>query len=141
MTKGVKTSWGELSSYDFILQKINSLREYFPSLRNKPDDYVFSALCVKSHFYKNPSLQLSENELYDMIVDGTNDGGTDILLSDPNSEADDLVIAQSKFYQGISEENIRNALAKMVLFFKNMSEGVYGKISEKVQRRFLTLNS
>ena len=32
------------SDYDFISSKISSLKDAYPSLRNKPDDYVFSAL-------------------------------------------------------------------------------------------------
>jgi hypothetical protein len=45
--------------YDYISGKINALKDTFPSLRNKPDDYVFSALAVKSNYYKNPALVLN----------------------------------------------------------------------------------
>ncbi len=60
------------SDYEYIVAKINTLRCY-DFFRNRPDSYIFSALCVKSHFYKNPALLMTQNELEDMIVDGAYD--------------------------------------------------------------------
>ena len=40
------------ASYDFIKAKVYSMKEAYPSLRSKSDDYVFSALSIKSHLYK-----------------------------------------------------------------------------------------
>lgn len=129
------------SAYEKIQLKIGALKNTYPSLRSKSDDYVFSALCVKAHLYKNPALVLYENDLDEMIVDGQYDGGVDILLSDPNSEGSDMVIAQSKFYTSISSDNVMNAMTKMASFYKDMSQGHYEQVNAKVQRRFLTLNA
>lgn len=134
-------SASQSSAYEYIVSKINSLKESFPSLRNKPNDYVFSALCVKAHFYKNPALDLRESDFEDIIVDGQYDGGVDILLSDPNSEGSDLVIGQSKFYQTITREEIQNALLKMALFYKDMISGQYEQVNTNVQGRFLSLDA
>lgn len=130
-----------MGTYSQIINKINSLKEKYPSLRTKPDYYVFSALCIEVHFYKNPENILSENDFEEMIVDGCNDGGADIILSDPNSEACDLVIGQSKFYEKISKDGVINALNKMKLFYDDMKTGHYEKVNSRVQRRFLTLNA
>jgi len=129
------------TSYETITAKINSLKTAYPSLRTKSNDYVFSALCIKANLYKNPALILTENDFDNMIVDGQYDGGVDILLTDPNSENSDLIIAQSKFYTTISKEDVLNAFTKMALFYKDMTQGHYEEVNEKVQRRFLTLNS
>ena len=43
-------------SYDFINKKIITMKENYPSLRKKTDDFAFTALCVKSNFFKNPAL-------------------------------------------------------------------------------------
>ena len=129
------------SSYDFINYKIKAMKDTYPSLRNKPNDYVFSALCVKSIFYKNPALILNESDFGDIIVDGQYDGGVDILLSDPNSEGADLVIGQAKLYRSISYEDVLNAMLKMALFYKDMIRGNYEQVNATVQRRFLSLNS
>lgn len=129
------------TTYQYIADKIRVMKETNPSLRSRPDDYVFSALCVKANFYKNPALILNESDYEEIIVDGQYDGGADILLSDPNSDGADLVIGQSKFYKSISYEDVLNAMIKMALFYKDMARGQYEQVNEKVQRRFLTLNS
>ena len=128
-------------SYDFIKTKIEQLKDLNPFLRDKTDDYVFSVLCVKSNFYKNPSLDFSERLINDTIVDGTNDGGVDALLTDPNSDESNLVLVQSKFYQNILYEDVVNAITKMVRFYNDMISGNYGSINQKVTRRFLNLNA
>jgi len=117
------------------------LKGIYPSLRSKTDDYVFSALCVKANFYKNPSLVLNESDFAEIIVDSPNDGGADILLSDPNSETADLVIGQSKFYKSITSEQVLNAVRKMADFYNDMTAGDYEKFNSQVKSRFLTVYS
>lgn len=128
------------SDYEYIAAKIDTLRSY-DFFRNRPDSYIFSALCIKSHFYKNPALIVNQNELEDMIIDGAYDGGVDFLLTDPSSETCDIAIGQSKFYKNITFDEALNALIKMANFYKDMMSGVFDGINEKVQQRFLTLDS
>lgn len=130
-----------LPSYEYIKSKIKTLKDTYPSLRQKPDEYVFSALCVRANYYKNPALILNDSDFEDIIVDGQYDGGVDILLNDPNSENLDLVIGQAKFWRTIAYEDVLNAMIKMALFYKDMIRGQYEQVNETVQRRFLTLNS
>lgn len=129
------------SHYELIKSKIDALKNTYPSLRTKADDYVFSALCIKSNLYKNPAHILNEQDFGDMIVDGQYDGGVDVLLTDPSSDSSDLIIGQSKFYTTISSEDVMNALTKMALFYKDMLQGRYEQVNATVQRRFLTLYS
>ena len=130
-----------MDKYSHILEKINALKEKYPSLRTKPDYYGFSALCVEAHFYKNPENVLNENDFDDIIVDGCGDGGADIILSDPDSENCDLVIGQSKFYKKISKDDVINSLLKMTSFYNEMKAGHYEQVNSRVQSRFLTLNA
>lgn len=129
------------NSYETICSKINSMKELYPSLRNEPDERVFTALCVKSVFYKNPSLLFTEQMIEDFLVDSVKDGGVDALLTDPNSETSNLIICQSKFYQTITYDAVRDAVAKMILFYKSMQRGEYESVNLKVQRTFLSLNA
>lgn len=126
--------------YQTIVNKIQSLKETYPSLRKASDERVFTVLCVKSNFFKNPSLSFTENDIENMLVDSVKDGGVDALLTDPNSETSNLVICQSKFYEdGITFDAVRDAVAKMILFYKGMKRGEYESVNTKVQRRFLSL--
>lgn len=110
-------------------------------MKDRSDAYVFSALCVKARFYKNPALPLDDSELEEMIVDGSYDGGVDILLSDPSSESGDIVIGQSKFYKSIKHDDVFNALVKMSAFYKDMTSGNFGNVSSRTRERFLTLEA
>ena len=42
--------------YEVIQGKIHSLKDLYPSLREKSDAYVFSALCIRANLYKNPEI-------------------------------------------------------------------------------------
>lgn len=127
--------------YDYITEKINNLKAQYPSLRSQTDDYVFSALCIKANFYKSPALILNGSDFEEMIVDSPNDGGADILLSDPNSETSDLIIGQSKLYRTITAEQVLNAVRKMADFYKDMTAGHYEIVNAKVQSRFRRLHA
>ena len=115
-------------SYNYIFRKIQSMKEASNFLRTQTDAYVFSALCVKANFYKNPALIFNEDEFAEIIVDSQYDGGADILLSDPNAEGADFVIGQSKFCQAISSEAVLNAMIKMAHFYKDMVSGRYERV-------------
>ena len=130
-----------MDNHEFITKKIHELKEKYPSLRARTDDYVFSVLCVKNHFYKDHAQIFDESDFAEIVVDGSRDGGIDILLSDPNSETSDLVIGQSKFHKTISHETILNAMRKMADFYNDMRSGHFERFSSRVQSRFLTLNA
>jgi len=139
--KGDSVMSASQNDYEFIKDKIYMLKESYPSLRNKDESYVFSALAVKSSYYKNPALVLNESDFEEFIVDGQYDGGVDILLSEPGSEGANLIIGQSKYHQSISFDEAMNAIIKMALFYKDMTSGHYEQVNEKVQGRFLELYS
>lgn len=125
------------ASYPTISNRIQSIRGSFSGLKNKPDDYVFSALCIKYSIYKNPSLSLSESELMDSIVDGSGDGGADFILLDPdNNEASDMIIAQAKYWEKINAEEAKNAVNKLVDFFLMLRASDYSKVRAEVASRF-----
>lgn len=129
------------SNYELIASKIKTLRESFHSLRKATDDYIFTVLCVKSNFYKNPSLAFTDENIDNIIVDSVNDGGVDAILADPNSETNNLILCQAKYYRDITFDAVRDAVAKMILFYNAMQRGEYESVNSKVQSSFLSLNA
>ena len=129
------------TSYETISNKIQSMKEIYPRLRKESDDHVFAVLCVKSSFYKNPSLSFTDNDIENILVDSQGDGGADALLTDPNSDTSNLIICQAKYHQKITYDEVRDAVAKMILFYKSMKRGEYETVNAKVQRRFLSLDA
>lgn len=105
-------------NYEIIASKIQALKENYSSLRKLSDDQVFTMLCVKSNFYKNPSLFFTDVDIENILVDSIKDGGVDALLADPNSEANNFIICQSKYYRNITFDAVRDAVSKMILFYK-----------------------
>ena len=130
-----------MDSHEFITTKINALKEKYPSLRARTDDYVFSVLCVKNHFYKDPAQIFDESDFAEIVVDGSRDGGIDFLLSDPNSETSDLVIGQSKFHKTISPNVIIKAMEKMANAYTLLKAGHYEQFNEQTQHQFTGLTS
>lgn len=131
----------EEQTYNIILDKIKIMKSKYYCLKDKSDNYVFSAVCLNSNFYKNPSLQITEEIIKDSIVDGVSDGGVDILLSDPNTDTCDMVICQSKFYKSISYDEVAAAIGKMISFYKDMEVGNFEKYNQKVQMAFTNINA
>lgn len=128
-------------AYEIIKNKIQALKTTYANLRTETDAHVFTVLCVKSSYFKNPSLLFTENEINNILVDSTRDGGVDAILSDPNSETSNLVLCQSKYQEKITFDEVREAISKLILFYKDMVRGNYEIVNSKVQRRFITLNS
>lgn len=129
------------NSHAKIADKIAAMKRTFPYLRNKADCFVFTALCVRANFYKNPSLDFTEQDIEAFIVDGQYDGGVDAILSDPNSEENNLILVQSKYYENITKDNVSDAVSKMIIFYKEMLRGEYQNVNATVQQRFLSLNA
>ncbi|MCR5833595.1 MAG: AIPR family protein [Selenomonadaceae bacterium] len=126
-------------NYERIKDKIKDMRFNFSSIGLRTDEYIFSLLCVMVNFYKDPSNQLPENEFDDVVVDGTNDGGVDVLLIEPDSDNNNLIIGQSKLVMNISSEEIKNAVLKMATFYKDMCNCHYEQVNKQVKSRFLNL--
>lgn len=129
------------TAYSFIEDKIKSMQDTYPSLRSRTLDYVFSALCIKANFYKNPAYSLEEHDFEDMIVDGSRDGGVDIILSDPASGGSDIILAQSKFYRDITKDDVSNAMHKLADFLLDMRAGRYDSVNERVAKQYLSVAS
>lgn len=130
------------SNYSSIIDRVRDIRSFYFFLKKKSDDYAFSAVCIKYSIYKNPALNLTENELEKAIIDGTNDGGADFLVLDPNNEeASDLIIGQSKYREKISTEETRNSINKMVDFYQKLRAGDFDGLRQDVVSRFQSLYS
>ena len=127
--------------YDQISSKIKSLSSSSSALRNKRDDYVFSALVLKNSIFKNPSLNFDESVIEEAVVDGIRDGGVDILLNDPNSEESDMIIGQWNYYSSINVDEIKDSIHKMIDFYKRISSGDYSGVNQKIQKRFMDVNA
>ena len=130
-----------MDEYEYLSSKIHSLKTEYTRLSSETDDHVFAALGVRATFFKNPSLSFTNDIIDKFLVDSTRDGGVDAILSDPNSEASDLILCQAKHWKSISFDDVRDAILKLISFYKSMLRGEYDVANAKVQREFLSLNA
>ncbi|MDE6474198.1 MAG: AIPR family protein [Clostridia bacterium] len=125
----------------FINDKIHSMKTEYSRLSSETDDHIFATLCVRATYFKNPSLAFNNEVIDRFLTDSTGDGGVDAILSDPSSEASDLILCQAKHWQTIKYDDVRNAVSKLIAFYKCMDRGEYEIANSKVQREFLSLNA
>ena len=119
-----------------IEDKINSLRREFSFLAKKDSNYIFNAVAVQTIFYKNPNNSLDSSLLQKIIVDGTNDGGIDCILNDPDSEESDLVFIQCKYYENFPLEQIKAALDKMYGAYLQLVDAKYSSFKDDLVSQY-----
>ncbi len=86
-----------MEQQNFIQERIAALKSEYPLFRALEDYRIFTILCIKYFFFSNgipfdPDLALAA------LTDGARDGGIDAVFNDPNSEGNDVIIVQSKYY-------------------------------------------
>lgn len=112
---------------EFISKKVESFKWKSNKFKIVDDYYCFVALAIKSIYFKNPSYDLNEDDLIDMLATDENNTGIDAIFLNPDGgveENHDLILSQGKYYaSSVTLEDIRNALTKMFLFFDNLKKG------------------
>jgi hypothetical protein len=120
-----------------ISEEVDSFPSKHPFLKGKAPDYVFDTVCVKSVFYKNPSLFCDDELLGDDVVDGSNDNGLDAIVTDDASDHNDMVFVQCKYYESITPEDIKDALNKMIAAYRKLLGGHYEDFNSGVSTQYL----
>lgn len=83
---------------DFIKDRMEALKGNYPLFRGMQDYHVFTILCLK-YFFFNEGISFDPEMVQGLLTDGANDGGIDAVFNDPNSEGNDMIIVQSKYYE------------------------------------------
>lgn len=83
---------------NIIANRIDSFKKKYVNFKDKTDYHVFTLLCMRYFFFCEDNAKFDEDEVIDYLTDGANDGGIDAIFNDPNSEDNDVIIMQSKYY-------------------------------------------
>lgn len=113
---------------DFIVSRMDSLKRKYPFLRNEQDYHTFILLCIKYFYYSEPGVAFDpEFILQEYVTDGANDGGIDAVFNDPTSDANDVIIIQSKFYENttLTADNVAAELIKIEDTIKDLENCKY----------------
>lgn len=100
---------------NFIDSRIDDLRKKYTEFKGAQDYHLFTHVCLKYFFFYSPSNPFYPEITIPFLTDGPNDGGIDAIFNDPNSEYNDVVIVQSKYYNDtrLKQENVVSELYKI----------------------------
>lgn len=87
-----------MAQKDFIKERIEALKGKYPAFREMQDYHVFTILCMK-YFFFSEGMSFDPDVMKTTLTDGAKDGGIDAIFNDPNSEGNDMIIVQSKYYE------------------------------------------
>lgn len=120
---------------DIIKKAIEQIRTSVPETNKLTDDFLHGIVAYK-YFYNDG--KFDKADFKSSYVDGTNDGGIDLIAVDESDLDKSLVLIQSKNVQDISsKDEIKDMFTKMsqtVIDFKNERVGSYNDRLRRIYR-------
>ena len=109
------------------------MKSKFPAYRVMQDYHVFTIMCLK-YFFFSDGTSFDPDAAIDFLTDGANDGGIDAIFNDPNSEGNDMVIVQSKYYESttLTGQDVAGELYKITETIKSIDNFRVTGLNEKV---------
>ena len=118
---------------NFIKERIQTLKSEVPAYRQLQDYHVFTILCLKYFFFSDGAM-FDPDAALEFLTDGANDGGIDAIFNDPNSEGNDMVIVQSKYYEStpLTSQDVAGELYKITQTIKSIDNFKVSNLNEAV---------
>ena len=120
---------------DIIKKAIDQIRTTVPETAKLTDDFLHGIVAYK--FFYNDG-RFDKADFKNSYVDGTNDGGIDLIAVEENDLDKSMVLIQSKNVQDInSKDDIKDIFTKMsqtVSDFKNEKVGSYNDRLRRIYR-------
>lgn len=109
-------------------------KEKYPYFKSYEDYHIFTLLCIKYFFYNDNGLPFDEYFIKDYLTDSPNDGGIDAVFNDPNSDDNDIIIIQSKYYNKspLNINDIISDLIKMKTTLTNFKNNKFTLYNDRV---------
>lgn len=119
---------------DFFKNQFASLKEKYPSLRTLQDYHLFIVLCIKYFFFSESDAAFDPDQILTFLTDGKDDGGIDAIFNDPNSEGNDVVILQCKYYEdtALSASDVAGELYKINETLKKLGSNKIAEFNQNV---------
>ena len=97
------------------------------------DYHVFTIMCLK-YFFFSDRVAFDPDVAVEYLTDGANDGSIDAIFNDPNSEGNDMIIVQSKYYEStpLTGQDVAGELYKITETIKAIDNFRVADLNEKV---------
>ena len=122
-----------MEDQNYIKERIAALKSEIPAYRQLQDYHVFTLMCLK-YFFFSDGAAFDPDSALEFLTDGANDGGIDAVFNDPNSEGNDMVIVQSKYYEStpLTGQDVAGELYKITQTIKSIDNFKVANLNENV---------
>lgn len=122
-----------MEEQNYIKERISTLKSEIPAYRAMQDYHVFTIMCLK-YFFFSDGASFDPDVAVEFLTDGANDGGIDAIFNDPNSEGNDMIIVQSKYYEStrLTGQDVAGELYKITETIKAIDNFRVADLNEKV---------
>ena len=122
-----------MNEQNYIKERIATLKSEISAYRAMQDYHIFTIMCLK-YFFFSDGATLDPDLAVDFLTDGANDGGIDAIFNDPNSEGNDMIIVQSKYYEStpLTGQDIVGELYKITETIKLIDNFKVSNLNAKV---------
>lgn len=122
-----------MEEHNYIKERIATLKSEIPVYRTMQDYHVFTIMCLK-YFFFSDGATFDPDAAAEFLTDGANDGGIDAIFNDPNSEGNDMIIVQSKYYEStpLTGQDVAGELYKITETIKSIDNFRVAGINERV---------
>lgn len=119
---------------DILTFYMKEMKSKYPQFKSYQDYHLFTLLCMKFYFFSERSFDFDPDNILQYLTDGSNDGGIDAIFNDPNSEDNDVIVIQSKYYNSTSlkSEDVIGELYKINETLKDLQNNRVSKYNENL---------
>jgi hypothetical protein len=118
----------------YFEDKFRHLVEKNPSFEGMKDYELFTIFCLKFFFFGDSTIPFDQDIVRGFLTDGARDGGIDAVFNDPNSDNNDVIIIQSKYYADTKVET-KDVIAELSVInstVKNLDNGQVADLNTSV---------
>lgn len=117
-----------------LIAQVTEFKNKYKEFKNLQDYIVFTAMCIKYFYYSTGIATFDPETILTYLVDGSNDGGIDAVFNNEESENNNLVLVQSKYYNvaSVPFEKVVGELAKINETVKYLTKYKREGYSEKM---------
>lgn len=122
-----------MEEQNYIKERISALKSEIPAYGAMQDYHVFTIMCLK-YFFFSDGATFDPDIVVEFLTDGANDGGIDAIFNDPNSEGNDMIIVQSKYYEStpLTGQDVAGELYKITETIKAIDNFRVADLNERV---------
>lgn len=116
-----------------IKNEMKDFQKGYSFLENETEPHVFALMSATYYYFDGV---ITKPQYENIFVDGSYDGGFDLIFNNEQSDDNDLIMFQSKFTDKLDKDGILNVFLKMDRSFVELKKGQSQKFNDKTRSAF-----